>query len=107
MSASNIALPLRGDTLLGVCEAIGEDFSFHPNILRIAFAVALLWNPAAVFCAYLALGAIVAASRLVIPDPRRMETPKRNVGETADPAEAERVQSPVESAQPEELAVAA
>ena len=28
----------RDDTLLGVCQAIGEDFGFHPNFLRVLFA---------------------------------------------------------------------
>jgi phage shock protein PspC (stress-responsive transcriptional regulator) len=72
MSESKTALPLRGDTLLGVCEAVGEDFGFPPNILRIAFAVMLLWNPTAVFCAYLALGAIVLLARQILPNPRRV-----------------------------------
>ena len=40
MTAKQTALPFRSDTMLGVCQALGEDFGFHPNILRIAFASA-------------------------------------------------------------------
>ena len=28
-------LPLRNDTILGVCEAIGQDFGFNPLWLRL------------------------------------------------------------------------
>ena len=31
-------LPLRAHTILGVCEAIGEDFGFNPAWLRIPLA---------------------------------------------------------------------
>ena len=62
-----VALPLRSDTILGVCQAIGEDFGFHPNWLRILFASALLASPAIVIGTYLGLGVLVAASRLIFP----------------------------------------
>ena len=29
----------RDDTFFGVCQAIGEDFGFHPIFLRIAFGL--------------------------------------------------------------------
>ena len=61
----------RNDTLLGVCEALGQDFGFNPLWLRIAFAVPLIWNPVAVFGAYLALGVVVLLSRLIVPNRRR------------------------------------
>jgi phage shock protein PspC (stress-responsive transcriptional regulator) len=60
----------REDTLLGVCQAIGDDFGFNPLWLRVAFAACLYWNPAAVVGTYLGLGIIVAISRLVIRNPR-------------------------------------
>lgn len=60
----------RGDTLLGVCEALGQDFGFNPLWLRIAFAAPLIWNPVAVFGVYLALGAVVLVSRLLFPSKR-------------------------------------
>ena len=61
------ALPLRSHTILGVCEAIGEDFGFNPNLLRVPLAAVVLWSPMWAIAAYLALGAIVFASRLLAP----------------------------------------
>lgn len=60
-------LLLRGDTILGACEAVGQDFGFNPNWLRVLFAGAFYWNPAMVIGAYLALGLLVALSRLLFP----------------------------------------
>ena len=67
-SSKMTRLPFRNDTVLGVCEAIGQDLGFHANWLRIAFALAFYWSPSAVIGTYLALGAIVLASRLIFPD---------------------------------------
>ena len=39
-----VALPMRPHTILGVCEAIGEDFGFNPVLLRIPFAAGVLWS---------------------------------------------------------------
>jgi len=64
---SPVALPLRAHTILGVCEAIGEDFGFNPVFLRIPFAVGVLWSPTMTLAIYFALGAIVLASRLIFP----------------------------------------
>lgn len=61
-------LMLRNDTILGVCEAIGQDFGINPNWLRVAFCVPIYWNPALVVGVYLALGVIVAATRFAFPD---------------------------------------
>lgn len=61
-------LMLRNDTILGVCEAIGQDFGINPNWLRVAFCVPIYWNPMLVVGAYLALGLVVAATRLALPD---------------------------------------
>ena len=69
-NARQPALPFRGDTLLGVCEAIGQDLGINPTWLRVAFASLLLWNPEVIVIAYLALGVIVAVTRLVFPDRR-------------------------------------
>ena len=62
------ALPLRSHTILGVCEAIGEDFGFSPVLLRVPFAATVLWSPMWAIAAYFALGAVVLASRLLFPD---------------------------------------
>ena len=64
---NQVALPLRAHTILGVCEAIGEDFGFNPNLLRIPLAASVLYSPLWAVVAYLALGAVVLASRLVFP----------------------------------------
>ena len=61
------ALPLRSHTILGVCEAIGEDFGFNPTLLRVPLAAVVLWSPMWAIAAYLGLGAIVFASRLLAP----------------------------------------
>ena len=61
------ALPLRSHTILGVCEAIGEDFGFNPVLLRIPLAASVIWNPAIAIAAYLVLGIVVLASRLLFP----------------------------------------
>ena len=47
------ALPLRDHTILGVCEAIGEDFGFNPTLLRIPFAASVLYSPLWAVVAYL------------------------------------------------------
>ena len=70
MQASQPSLIMRDDTLLGVCQGIGEDFGFSPNWLRIIFAAVLIWNPVAAFAAYLGLGVVVAIARLLFPNPK-------------------------------------
>jgi len=65
------ALPLRGDTLLGVCEAVGQDLGFNPTWLRMAFAALFLWNPEVVVACYLGLGVAVASARLLFPVARK------------------------------------
>ena len=64
---NQVALPLRAHTILGVCEAVGEDFGFNPVLLRVPFAAAVLWSPTMTLAIYFALGAIVLASRLLFP----------------------------------------
>ena len=60
----------RDDTFFGVCQALGEDFGFSPNYLRVVFGVGLLWNPLAMVAAYAAAGVVVAASRWLVPNPK-------------------------------------
>ncbi len=64
---NQVALPLRSHTILGVCEAIGEDFGFNPVFLRIPLAASVIWNPWVAIGTYFALGLIVLASRLLFP----------------------------------------
>lgn len=69
MTTAPTNLFMRNDTFFGVCEAIGQDFGFNANWLRVAFAVPLLVNPAITFGAYALLGLIVALSRFFAPRP--------------------------------------
>jgi phage shock protein PspC (stress-responsive transcriptional regulator) len=64
---NQIALPLRSHTILGVCEAIGEDFGFNPVLLRVPFAATVLYSPLLSIGFYLALGIVVLGSRLLFP----------------------------------------
>ncbi|HEX8380013.1 MAG TPA: PspC domain-containing protein [Allosphingosinicella sp.] len=70
MQTSSIPVYARDHTILGICEAIGEDFGFNPLFVRIPLAVCLLVAPMAVIGAYLGLGLIVGLSRLLAPNPR-------------------------------------
>ena len=74
MQQNQVALPLRSHTILGVCEAIGEDFGFNPVLLRIPFAVGVLWSPTMTFALHFALGAAVLASRLLFPRAKAVDT---------------------------------
>mgnify|MGYP000037556477 CR=1 FL=1 len=69
MTAETLSPIRRPHTVLGVCEAIGEDFGFNPLYLRIAFAAGLFFSPMWVIASYLGLGVIVALSRWVSPVP--------------------------------------
>src|SRR6478672_411681 len=76
-----VALPLRAHTILGVCEAIGEDFGFNPVLLRIPLAAGVLWSPTMVLAIYFGLGAAVLVSRLLFPKPKAVsvEVPAREL----------------------------
>ena len=63
----SVPLPLRAHTILGVCEAIGEDFGFNPNFLRIPLAASVLYSPMWAAIGYFALGVVVLVSRLIFP----------------------------------------
>ena len=68
-----VALPLRSHTILGVCEALGEDFGFNPTFLRVPFAASVLWSPTIAIAAYFVLGAVVLGSRLLFPKTRSVD----------------------------------
>jgi phage shock protein C len=57
----------RPDTFFGVCEAIGQDFGFNPLWIRLAFVPPVFFQPAYALAAYVALGLVVLASRLLFP----------------------------------------
>jgi phage shock protein PspC (stress-responsive transcriptional regulator) len=81
---NQVALPMRAHTILGVCEAIGEDFGFNPVLLRIPFAVGVLWSPTMTLAAYFVLGAVVLASRLLFP--RAKAVPAQSATPALSPA---------------------
>jgi phage shock protein PspC (stress-responsive transcriptional regulator) len=83
---NQVALPLRSHTILGVCEAIGEDFGFNPMFLRIPLAASVLYSLQWAVGAYLALGLIVLGSRLLFPAAKRDKLQST----TAEPAAEER-----------------
>lgn len=65
---NQVALPLRSHTILGVCEAVGEDFGFNPVFLRVPLAASVIISPMWAIGAYLALGAVVLISRVLFPN---------------------------------------
>lgn len=85
---NSVALPLRSHTILGVCEAIGEDFGFNPVLLRVPFAATVLWSPVYAIAAYLGLGLVVLASRLLFP--LRKFEPSAAISEASAPANERR-----------------
>jgi phage shock protein PspC (stress-responsive transcriptional regulator) len=64
-SDANTNLFLRNDTIFGTCQAIGDDFGFNANWLRLPLAAAIFASPVGAVVAYLVLSLIVLASRLV------------------------------------------
>lgn len=101
MHSPQPSLFTRDDTLLGVCQGLGEDLGFNPLWLRVAFAGSLDWKPAAVVGAYLALGVVVLLSRLISPNPRLAAAPDEPAEATA-PLAAQPARS-----EPEPLPIAA
>ncbi len=65
-------LPLRSHTILGVCEAIGEDFGFNPVLLRIPLAASVVASPLIAIGVYFALGAAVWVSGFFFPRARNV-----------------------------------
>ena len=80
MTDQTVALPFRTETFLGVCEAIGEDFGFNANWLRVPFAALILISPLWVIGTYLALGVVVALSRWIAPNKQSPAAPQLAAG---------------------------
>lgn len=98
MESSQHNLFTRPDTFFGVCEGLGEDLGFHPNLLRIALAGVLFWSPAVALGIYAGLGLVVALTRWLAPNPASVSAP---VIEEIATAEASQ---PVEQEEPLPLA---
>ena len=81
---NQVALPLRSHRILGVCEAIGEDFGFNPVFLRIPFAASVIYSPLLAIGAYLALGLAVLGSRMLFPRKPQVEQPVEELVEPAN-----------------------
>lgn len=96
MQATQGNLLTRDDTILGVCQGLGEDLGFNPLWLRIAFAVLVYLNPMGAIAGYFGLGVVVLVSRLLVPNRRRAPT-----------ATAAQVQPEAIEEQQGELAIAA
>ena len=77
----------KPDNILGICEAVGNELGFNPTWLRLAFLPVLFFAPLVMVSAYLALGVVVLASRLIFPKPRAA---------TVTSAKIERVEQQVE-----------
>lgn len=78
------ALPFRNDTILGVCEALGQEFGINANWFRLAFVGPLFFQPVLTFAVYFTLGAIVAVARWAYP--RVTAEPAATEAATAAPA---------------------
>lgn len=61
----------RHDTMLGICEGLGDDLRINSNLIRVAFALGLFFNPVAAIAAYLGAGVLVLATRLLFPVAKR------------------------------------
>ena len=89
MQSAHVSVFARDDTLFGVSAALGEDFGFNPVFLRAMFALSLFWNPVAAVGAYAGLGALVAISRWLVPEPRSGGLEEADAGPSQDALNAQ------------------
>ncbi len=92
----------RDDTMLGICQGLGEDLGFNPLWLRLALGIGVLVSPTAVIGTYLGLGVVVLLSRLIFPAPRTAAA-EAQVPEPAAHA-VEVAPAPAPAREPERLA---
>lgn len=81
---NNVAF--RNDTILGVCESLGQDLGINPNFLRVPLASGIIFAPLVVIGLYLALGVIAFVSRTVFSD--RVEKVSRDTA-AAEPRQGD------------------
>ena len=60
------------DSLFGICQAAGEDLRINPFFLRVGLIALLFFGPWLAIGAYVGLGLLVGASRLLFPKPREI-----------------------------------
>lgn len=83
----------RDDTLLGICEGLGQDLGVNPTWIRLLFLPSLFFFPVQTVAAYLLLGAIVWTARTLFPAPAlthdqdAADTPSVNTAEVAVPTD--------------------
>jgi phage shock protein PspC (stress-responsive transcriptional regulator) len=84
-----LPLPLRNDTMLGVCEGLSEELGINANLLRVLFGAMIFFNVGIAIGSYLALGMALAASRYFFPKPAAPAAPalERNVEASNSDAE--------------------
>lgn len=58
----------REDTLLGVCQGLGEDLGVNPLWIRLGFIAPLFVFPTMTILAYLAIGVVLMTVRLAVPN---------------------------------------
>ena len=58
------------DSLFGFCQAAGEDLHINPFFLRVGLISVLFFNPLLMVGAYVGLGLVVGASRVLFPKPQ-------------------------------------
>ena len=85
MTKKATPLPLRNDTILGVCEGLGEDLKVNANIIRVALILMCFFAPAEALGLYLGLGLVLAAVRFFVPVPNaQAEAPASKAAVNAD-----------------------
>lgn len=86
MTTDRANLFTRDDTFFGICQGLGEDLRIPPNLLRVALALGMFWNPLAMIALYAGAGVLVLVSRLIVPEPSAA-TPAAAQAVTAEPAD--------------------
>jgi phage shock protein PspC (stress-responsive transcriptional regulator) len=77
----NIAF--RNDTVLGICQGLGDDLGINPNFFRVALASGIMFAPFVMIGIYLAMGVVVFASRTFVPNRVRHGAAERTSSEPA------------------------
>lgn len=65
---------MRDDTFLGVCQTLGDGLRIPSNLVRIAIAPLLVWNPMLTLSVYVVVGIVIAVAHAVIPSAAKPAT---------------------------------
>ena len=77
----------RPETILGVCEALGDDFGISGHWFRAALFPLVLVFPWQTVAAYFGLALLVLVSRIAFPDRRKVIATRLPETQPSDPAE--------------------